>query len=111
MDQPALERYLALSQEVARHNRAYHEHDAPEIADSDYDALVRELRALEAAHPEWAERAADEAGTGSTPAQAVGGAPSAAFQPVTHPTPMTSLDNVFGDAELGEWREKLARAL
>ncbi|THF88258.1 NAD-dependent DNA ligase LigA [Deinococcus sp. KSM4-11] len=111
MDQPALERYLALSQEVARHNRAYHEHDAPEIADSDYDALVRELRALEAAHPEWAERAADEAGTGSTPAQAVGGAPSVAFQPVTHPTPMTSLDNVFGDAELGEWREKLARAL
>lgn len=111
MDQPAFEAYLALSQEVARHNRAYHEHDAPEIADSDYDALVRDLRALEADHPDWAQQAAAEAGAMRSPAQAVGGAPSTAFQPVSHPSPMTSLDNVFSDEELGEWREKLARSL
>ncbi|GHF29833.1 DNA ligase (NAD+) [Deinococcus metalli] len=111
MDQPAFDAYLALSRDVARHNRAYHEQDAPEIPDSEYDALVRQLRALEAANPEWAARAAAEAGAASSPAQAVGGMPSAAFQPVTHPTPMTSLDNVFSDAELGEWREKLARSL
>jgi DNA ligase (NAD+) len=103
--------YLALSAAVARHNRAYHEEDAPTIPDNEYDALVRRLRALEAAHPDWAERAAQEMGTDTSPAQAVGGAPGAAFQPVNHPTPMTSLDNVFDDAELAEWREKLARSL
>ncbi|MFC4636864.1 NAD-dependent DNA ligase LigA [Deinococcus hohokamensis] len=95
-------RYLALRAEVARHNRAYYEQDAPEIPDDEYDALARALRELEAAHPEWAD---------DSPAQTVGGAPSAAFQPVTHPTPMTSLDNVFDDAELREWQEKLARSL
>lgn len=110
MTQAEFERYLILSEEVARHNRAYHEHDAPTIPDSEYDALVKEVRALEAQYPEWAARAAQEAG-GISPAQAVGGAPGAAFQPVTHPTPMTSLDNVFSDQELREWQEKLARSL
>ncbi|PNY82619.1 NAD-dependent DNA ligase LigA [Deinococcus koreensis] len=109
------DRYLALSREVAQHNRAYHELDAPLIPDAEYDALVREVRALEAGHPDWAGRAATELGGeepgGVSPAQAVGGAPSTAFLPVTHPTPMTSLDNVFSDEELGEWREKLARSL
>ncbi|MVN89094.1 NAD-dependent DNA ligase LigA [Deinococcus sp. HMF7620] len=109
MSQAALDRYLALSAEVARHNQAYHELDAPLIPDAEYDALVRELRALEAEHPEWAEGQA--ALGGATPAQAVGGAPSTAFVQVSHPTPMTSLDNVFSDEELGEWREKLTRAL
>ncbi len=103
--------YLALSAAVARHNRAYHEEDAPTIPDNEYDALVKRLRALEATHPDWGERAAQEMGADTSPAQAVGGAPSTAFQPVNHPTPMTSLDNVFDDAELGEWREKLARSL
>ncbi|CAM3325928.1 NAD-dependent DNA ligase LigA [Deinococcus saxicola] len=111
MDQAEFADYLELSAEIASHNRAYHEQDAPTIADSEYDALVRRLRALEAGNPEWAERAAQEVGSETSPAQAVGGAPSTAFQPVNHPTPMTSLDNVFDDAELGEWREKLARSL
>ena len=100
-------RYLALRDEVAAHNRAYYEQDAPTIPDDEYDRLVRELRALEAEHPELAtlNDGAD------SPAQTVGGAPAAAFAPVTHPTPMTSLDNVFDDAELREWQEKLARSL
>ncbi|WP_041221001.1 NAD-dependent DNA ligase LigA [Deinococcus geothermalis] len=109
MSQPAsqvsatLEHYLALRAEIERHNRAYYELDAPEIPDDEYDRLVRELRALEAAHPEWVAE--------NSPAQTVGGAPSSAFLPVEHPTPMTSLDNVFSDEELAEWQEKLARAL
>ncbi|MDV6375512.1 NAD-dependent DNA ligase LigA [Deinococcus arenicola] len=111
MDQAEFADYLALSAEIARHNSAYHEQDAPTIADSDYDALVKQLRALEAGHPDWAEQAARELGADSSPAQAVGGAPNAAFQPVQHPTRMTSLDNVFDNTELGEWREKLARSL
>ncbi|MEW6420752.1 MAG: NAD-dependent DNA ligase LigA [Deinococcota bacterium] len=98
-----LEHYLALRAEVERHNRAYYELDAPEIPDDEYDRLVRELRTIEAAHPEWVGE--------SSPGQTVGGAPSSAFLPVEHPTPMTSLDNVFSDEELAEWQEKLARAL
>lgn len=95
--------YLALREQVARHNRAYYEQDAPSIPDDEYDRLARELRDLEAQHPEWAGD--------SSPAQTVGGEVSTAFQPVTHPTPMTSLDNVFDDTELKEWQEKLARSL
>ncbi len=95
--------YLKLRSEVAGHNRAYYEQDAPTIPDDQYDALVRELRDLEAQHPAWADE--------HSPAQTVGGAVSTAFQPVTHPTPMTSLDNVFNDEELREWGEKLARSL
>ncbi|WP_291423747.1 NAD-dependent DNA ligase LigA [Deinococcus sp.] len=100
-------RYLELRGEVTRHNRAYYEQDAPNIPDDQYDALARELRQLETAHPEWATDLPDEV----SPVQTVGGAPSSAFLPVPHPTPMTSLDNVFDDAELRDWREKLARSL
>ncbi|MHA0041032.1 NAD-dependent DNA ligase LigA [Deinococcus sp. PEB2-63] len=103
---PEFDRYLALRAEVAAHNRAYYEQDAPSIPDDTYDALARELRDLEAAHPDWAAQAGAD-----SPAQTVGGAPAAAFQPVNHPTPMTSLDNAFDDAELRDWQEKLARAL
>ncbi|CAM3627291.1 NAD-dependent DNA ligase LigA [Deinococcus frigens] len=111
MDQADFADYLTLSAALARHNRAYHEQDAPTIPDNEYDALVGRLRALEAQHPDWAERAAAATDAAMSPVQAVGGAPSAVFQPVSHPTPMTSLDNAFDDAELDEWREKLARSL
>ncbi|AWN22905.1 DNA ligase (NAD(+)) LigA [Deinococcus irradiatisoli] len=100
----AQQRYAWLIQELARHNRLYHEQDAPEIADHEYDALAREARALEAEHPEWVEAQ-------DSPAQAVGGAPSSAFVTVNHPTAMTSLDNVFDDEELRGFQEKLARSL
>ena len=100
----ARQRYDWLMAELARHNRLYHEQDAPEIADHEYDALAREARALEAGHPDWVQAA-------TSPAQAVGGAPSSAFAAVNHPTPMTSLDNVFGDDELRGFQEKLARSL
>lgn len=102
--QPTEAQYRALRAEVERHARAYYELDAPEIPDDVYDRLVRELRAAEEAHPEWV-------GEEPSPAEQVGGAPSTAFQPVEHPTPMTSLDNAFSDAELAEWQERLARAL
>ena len=100
------ERYIWLIGELARHNRLYHEQDAPEIADHEYDALSREARALEAEHPDWPKLLSAD-----SPAQAVGGAPSTAFQPVDHPTPMTSLDNVFSDDELRGFQDKLARSL
>ena len=116
----ARQRYAWLTGELSRHNQLYHEQDAPEIADDEYDALAREARALEAAHPDWAAALSDSAladsgladsGLAASPAQAVGGAPSTAFLPVNHPTPMTSLDNVFDDDELRGFQDKLARAL
>ena len=103
---PEARRYAELRAEVAAHNRAYYEQDAPTVPDDEYDRLARELRELEEAHPELAL-----SGEGPSPTQTVGGAPGAAFEPVTHPTPMTSLDNVFSDEELREWGERLARAL
>jgi len=101
--QTPTERHAQLSAQVAEHNRRYYEEDAPTILDSEYDALARELRSLEAAHPELAGAA--------SPAQTVGGRPSPLFEKVRHPTPMTSLDNAFSDDELAHFDEKVARAL
>ncbi|WP_045233418.1 NAD-dependent DNA ligase LigA [Deinococcus pimensis] len=97
------ERYAELISLIEYHNRRYHELDDPEISDAEYDALVREARAIEAEHPELA--------LPSSPAQQVGGSPNASFAPIRHPTPMTSLDNVFDDDELAGWQERLSRAL
>ncbi len=88
---------------IAEANRDYYELDAPQIPDADYDVMVRELQAIEEAHPELV--------TDSSPSQTVGGAPSATFAPVEHRVPMMSLDNAFDHAELRGWAERMARAL
>ena len=77
-------RITELRSSVARHNALYYENDAPELPDAEYDVLVRELRELEARFPKFADI--------SSPAQTIGGAPSATFAPVQHAIPMTSLD-------------------
>ncbi len=83
--------------------RLYHELDEPEIPDADFDRLVHELRALEDAHPDFAD-------DGSV-AEQVGGAPSSIFAPVRHEVPMMSLDNAFDLDELRGWNERLERRL
>jgi len=92
-----------LRAEIARHNEAYFQHDEPEIPDADYDALVVELRRLEAEHPEFI---ADE-----SPTHRVGAEPSPLFSPVRHRVAMMSLDNAFDDAEVRAWGERLSRVL
>ena len=99
----AASRAAELREAVARHNEAYYLHDDPLIPDADYDALVRELRSLEELHPEIA--------LADSPTRQVSGAPSVAFSPVTHATPMLSLDNVFDEEELVAWSERLRRGL
>ncbi len=99
----AQDRIEALRAQVAHHNRLYHELDAPEIPDGDYDALVRELRRLETDYPDLA--------TSESPAQAVGGAASATFAPVTHAVPMTSLDNAMDSDELRAWAARVVKGL
>ena len=97
------ERIAALSELVAYHNQRYHELDDPEISDGDFDLLVRELRELEAAHPELV--------VADSPSGAVGGAPSVLFAPVVHTVPMMSLDNAMTQDELAAWGQRVSRGL
>ncbi len=97
------ERIASLRELVAYHNRRYHELDDPEIPDADFDLLVRELRRLEAEHPELAAM--------DSPTQAVGGAPSSLFAPVVHGVPMMSLDNAMSEAELVAWGNRVNKGL
>ena len=79
----AKDRIAWLRREIGIHDRAYYELDAPTIPDADYDALFRELKALEAAHPEWL--------TPDSPTQRVGGRALTQFASVTHAVPMLSI--------------------
>lgn len=92
--------FAKLRETVAYHQKKYHEEDAPEISDAAYDALVKELEALEAS-----------LGETSVVTNRVGGAPSAAFSKVTHQVRQWSFDNVFDYAELEAWEGRLRRYL
>ena len=90
-----------LREQIHRHNRAYYELDAPSIPDADYDLLVRDLQALEAAHPDLI--------TPDSPTQQVGGPTSTQFSPVQHAVRMMSLDNAMDQDELRAWGDRTAR--
>jgi DNA ligase (NAD+) len=92
-----------LRAQIAYHNERYHTLDDPEISDADYDALVRELRTLEADHPDLA--------TEDSPTGLVGGAISTTFSPVTHRVPMMSLDNAMDADELRAWADRVLKGL
>ena len=98
-----VERIAELRRVIDRHRRLYHTLAEPEIADAEYDALIRELEGLEAAHPELAES--------SSPTQLVGGDIIETFAPVTHRVPMTSLDNAMDVDELRAWGERVVKGL
>jgi DNA ligase (NAD+) len=87
---------------VARHNRLYHGLDAPEISDAEFDALVGELRALEALEP---------GGEADSPAAAVGAPPAPGFAVVEHATPMLSLDNAMDPAALADFDRRVCAGL
>ena len=89
-----------LRDQLRYHNYRYYVLDDPEISDQDWDALFRELRGLEEAHPEFV--------TADSPTQQVGARPLEAFALVEHREPMLSLGNVFGGAELREWHRRAA---
>ena len=88
---------------IERHNRLYYLEDAPEIGDAEYDALFRELQALEEAHPEL--RSPD------SPTQRVGAAPQAQFSEVRHRTPMLSIGNAFGEDEVLAFDKRMRESL
>jgi DNA ligase (NAD+) len=98
-DDGARARHAELSALITDHRWRYYVLDAPVVADAEFDGLMRELTAIEEAHPDLR--------TPDSPTQHVGGAPSSTFAPVTHLVPLMSLDNVFSLEELDKW---LARA-
>lgn len=85
------------------HSHAYYVLDRPEISDAEYDRLFNELKALEAAHPEFV--------TLDSPTQRVGGAVSEGFASVQHRVAMLSLDNAYNADEIREFEARLQRAL
>jgi DNA ligase (NAD+) len=99
----AANRLMRLAKEIARHNRLYHDNDAPEISDAEYDALTRENAALEAEFPHLVRA--------DSPSKAVGAAPTSALAKVTHAKPMLSLDNAFADEDVAEFVARVRRFL
>jgi len=92
-----------LAAEIAHHNRLYHNDDAPEISDSEYDALMRRNTAIEAAFPDLVRA--------DSPSKAVGAAPAGHLSKVAHAQPMFSLDNAFDEEEAADFLGRVRRFL
>src|ERR1700728_3745145 len=107
MTEPAAARKIEkLREKIRHHEHHYYVLDRPEISDAAYDALVNELKRLEAAHPELV--------TPDSPTQRVGGKPAEGFVKAGHSRPMLSLDNAYNEEELRDWDRRvheLARSL
>jgi DNA ligase (NAD+) len=99
----AEKRIARLRDEIRRHEHLYYVLAKPEISDHEYDALERELRELEAEHPELV--------TPTSPTQRVGEKPSSEFPTYAHRVPMLSLDNTYSERELREFEARLFRAI
>jgi len=89
----------ALREKIRHHEYLYFILDQPEISDLDFDKLMRELKALEAEHPELI--------TPDSPTQRIGGKPKEGFPKVAHSRPMLSLDNVVSEEELRDWDRRV----
>jgi DNA ligase (NAD+) len=98
----ATRRVEQLRTQIDQHNYLYHVLDSPEVSDAAYDDLLKELRALEAAHPQLV--------TADSPTQRVGATPSSAFAPVTHGQPMLSLENAFDPEDVGAFDARARQA-
>lgn len=99
----AKKRIAELRKQLVHHNYLYHVLDKPEITDPEYDALYRELVALEKEHPDLV--------TPDSPTQRVGDTPLDEFSSVRHTRQMLSLDNILSEEELREWDERMWNAL
>jgi len=95
--------HARLEEEIAEHDKRYHEQDAPSISDADYDALRQRHREIEERFPEFK--------TLGGAAMRVGGAPAAGFAKVRHAKPMLSLDNAFSAEDVSEFLGRIRRFL
>ena len=103
MSDAAGKRIQQLRAQIEHHNQRYHRDDAPEISDAGFDALMRELLALEADHPQLV--------TADSPTQRVGSMPAAKFAEVRHAVPMLSLSNAFSDEEVHDFVRRIEEKL
>jgi len=99
----AAEEVSALIDEIARHDRAYFEEDAPLVSDAEYDALRQRLETIEARFPDLIQP--------DSPTQRVGAPPSEKFAKVRHRVPMLSLGNAFAESEIYEFVDRIRRFL
>lgn len=97
------QRIQQLRDEIRRHEELYYVQAAPEIGDAEFDALMNELKALEAEHPALL--------TPDSPTQRVGGRPAEGFAEVEHLQPMLSLDNAYDEADLRAFDERVRKGL
>ncbi|MDR2427087.1 MAG: NAD-dependent DNA ligase LigA [Endomicrobium sp.] len=103
MEQNVKKRIDYLKQEITRHNKLYYEKDDPEISDTEYDNLVKDLEQLEAAYPQFAVK--------DSPTQKVSGMPTSSFKQVKHSSTMLSLDNTYSVQETSVWYEKILKSV
>jgi DNA ligase (NAD+) len=96
-----IERVQSLRELIEYHTQRYFNDDNPEISDAEFDDLVKELRALEAAHPSLI--------TDDSPTQRPGGQAISTFAPVNHRVRMFSLDNAFDHDELRAWATRIEK--
>src|SRR5215212_1268779 len=94
-------RYEELKQQIHEHNYRYHVLDAPLISDVEFDRLLKELREIEAEHPDWI--------TEDSPTLRAGAKPADRFKKVNHPAPILSLANAFGTDDARGWFERVKR--
>jgi DNA ligase (NAD+) len=92
-----------LREVINHHNYRYYVLDSPEISDAEYDELMKELRQLEAEHPELV--------TPDSPTQRIGAPPVEAFGVIEHPQPLLSLTNAFSYEELAAWHKRVSKLL
>lgn len=94
-------RYEELKRQIHEHNYRYHVLDAPVISDLEFDRLLKELREIEAEHPDWL--------TSDSPTLRAGAKPADRFDKVRHPAPILSLANAFGADDARGWFERVRR--
>jgi DNA ligase (NAD+) len=93
------QKIASLREKIRHHEHLYYVLDQPTISDAEFDDLMRELRRLEAEHPDLV--------TADSPTQRVGGKPKEGFAKVPHSRPMLSLDNVMSEEELRDWDRRV----
>jgi DNA ligase (NAD+) len=101
LNKPTIDRVEELRQQLREHEYRYYVLDQPTISDFDFDQLMRELKQLEAEHPELI--------TPDSPTQRVGGEPAKEFPTYTFSRPMLSLENAYSEEELTDWARRVTQ--